>query len=79
MAALLEKKAIQSPEDYARVVPPPPLTDGEYLALRVWREMGHRIDWNALPFLLERHAVEDSDQLVEQLLIIRDTRRSDAT
>lgn len=74
MAALLQKKAIGSPEDYARVVPVPPIDTDNAIALRVWRDMGYQLDYAALPWLIERYGVQDSEALVDRLLVIRDTR-----
>ena len=58
------------------MVPPPDLSDDEYTAMLVWSEMGHRLDWQALPWLIVRHGIRDSEELVDRLLVIRNTRPS---
>lgn len=41
-------------------------------ALDAWVEMGSGVDWNALPILAVVHGIEDPEQVMELLGVIRD-------
>ena len=55
-------------------MPRPEVGAAEWQALKVWSEMGHQLDFGALPWLIERHGIQDAEALVDLLLVIRDTR-----
>ncbi len=52
-------------------VPPTPVPDDSYLALKLWNIMSG-IDWDALPLLCELYGVEDLELLIAQLVAIRE-------
>lgn len=39
---------------------------------KVWRVMGYKIDWEAMPYLCEIYGVDDPELLLMQLIVIRD-------
>lgn len=55
-------------------MPRPEVGPEGWQALTIWREMGFQLDYSALPWLIERHGIQDAEALVDLLLVIRDTR-----
>jgi len=46
--------------------------------MRAWRMMGERMDWHALPLLIELLGVQEVEEFVAALCAVRDYwRRSD--
>lgn len=50
---------------------PDPLEGECALSLRVWNEM-RGIDWDAIPYFVEIHGIEDVEALILDLIVIRD-------
>lgn len=51
---------------------PTPSSAATRLAFHMWSVMGKKIDWEALPVLLELYHVPDIEQLIDDLTEIRD-------
>jgi len=48
------------------------------MALNVWDLMDSRIDWVAMPIIVEIEGIQDPELLIVQLKAIRDQRQDDA-
>ena len=52
--------------------PAGPADSPAVIAVKAWMDMGRRMDWAALPFLIELYGVEDVEGFKVDLLAIRD-------
>lgn len=51
---------------------PTPNTEATTIAIHMWNMMNGKIEWAALPVLCEIYWVGDIEQLIEDLVTIRD-------
>ena len=42
------------------------------VAAKIWKMSGQKLDWEALPYLLELYGVNDTEIMLAQLVTIRD-------
>ena len=55
----------------------PPLGQAEECARLAWNAMGGRVDWPAVPILIDLYDVTDVETFLEALLAIRDLQSMD--
>lgn len=49
--------------------------DDSAVAVAIWNAGGNELNWSALPVLCEIYGVEDPENLIAQLLYIRDRKK----
>ncbi len=63
-----------SPHPVAPKLPTAP--DGASFAVQIWNDCGCTIEWDALPYFADLYGIEDMDQVLIQLLAIREYARN---